>query len=72
MFYLCSRNNGYDINKIWHERENTRLVAQAVVGAYGRLQQVTKWQVVVVADIRHSTSGMNWRVGLNLQLGIKN
>ena len=57
--------------QLWHERENTRLVAQAAVGAFGRLQQVTRSQVLVAADMQHSISGTSWRVGANPQCGSK-
>ena len=57
---------------IWQAQENTRLDAAARVGAFGRLQRVTKLRDLDRTESRHSKRGMTWRVGESPRDGIRN
>ena len=57
---------------IWQVQENTELDARARVGAFGRLQRVTRLRDLDRTEERHSKRGMTWRDGESPRDGIRN
>lgn len=57
---------------IWQAQENTRLDAVARVGAFGRLQRVTRLLDLDKTESPHSKRGTTWRDGESPHDGIRN